>query len=296
MLVEKGAAVLPAAQEVHARRRTRSPGRCACSTRSSTPKEGRIDVIAEVLERHEPGYERDPTKKIQLLTHLARAQARARAAAGGALSRRHGRGRALRGRRDAAASRATRRRARSRCSITSFDQEESLRLRIRDRRRLRRARLAGRRPARRGREGPARHVPDRSARRRRAHQEETRSEGITDSRAETRRHQDRHGHRVRSDRDRPGLRVRLLGDPGRQGAAGRGLPGRAGELEPGDDHDRPGDRRPHLRRAADGRRADQHHRARAPRRDPADAGRTDRAEPGARAAQRPACSTPTASS
>jgi len=34
-------------------------------------KEGRIDVIAEVLARHEPGYERDPTKKIQLLTHLA---------------------------------------------------------------------------------------------------------------------------------------------------------------------------------------------------------------------------------
>jgi hypothetical protein len=34
-------------------------------------KEGRIDLIAEVLERHEPGYERDPTKKIQLLTHLA---------------------------------------------------------------------------------------------------------------------------------------------------------------------------------------------------------------------------------
>ena len=27
--------------------------------------------IAEVLARHEPGYERDPTKKIQLLTHLA---------------------------------------------------------------------------------------------------------------------------------------------------------------------------------------------------------------------------------
>jgi len=33
-------------------------------------KELRIDVIAEVLERHEPGYERDPTKKIQLLNHL----------------------------------------------------------------------------------------------------------------------------------------------------------------------------------------------------------------------------------
>jgi hypothetical protein len=30
-----------------------------------------IDVLAEVMKRHEPGYERDPTKKIQLLTHLA---------------------------------------------------------------------------------------------------------------------------------------------------------------------------------------------------------------------------------
>ena len=31
---------------------------------------------------------------------------------------------------------------------------------------------------------------------------------------------------------------------------GRGLPGRPGQLEPGDDHDRSGVRRPHLRRAA----------------------------------------------
>ena len=30
-----------------------------------------VDVLAEVMKRHEPGYERDPTKKIQLLTHLA---------------------------------------------------------------------------------------------------------------------------------------------------------------------------------------------------------------------------------
>ena len=30
-----------------------------------------IDVIAQVMTRHEPGYERDPTKKIQLLNHLA---------------------------------------------------------------------------------------------------------------------------------------------------------------------------------------------------------------------------------
>lgn len=30
-----------------------------------------ITVLAEVMKRHEPGYERDPTKKMQLLTHLA---------------------------------------------------------------------------------------------------------------------------------------------------------------------------------------------------------------------------------
>jgi HEAT repeats len=30
-----------------------------------------ITVLAEVMQRHEPGYERDPTKKMQLLTHLA---------------------------------------------------------------------------------------------------------------------------------------------------------------------------------------------------------------------------------
>jgi hypothetical protein len=30
-----------------------------------------IDVLTEVMKRHEPGYERDPTKKMQLLTHLA---------------------------------------------------------------------------------------------------------------------------------------------------------------------------------------------------------------------------------
>jgi hypothetical protein len=33
-------------------------------------KEEQIDVIAEVLARHEPGYERDPTKKIQLINQL----------------------------------------------------------------------------------------------------------------------------------------------------------------------------------------------------------------------------------
>ena len=57
-------------------------------------------------------------------------------------------------------------------------------------------------------------------------------------------------HRVGPDRHRPGLRVRLLGHPGLPGPARGGLPGRARQLEPGDDHDRPRLRRPHLHRAA----------------------------------------------
>ena len=46
------------------------------------------------------------------------------------------------------------------------------------------------------------------------------------------------------DRDRPGGRVRLLRRAGLQGAARGGLRGRPRQLEPGDDHDRPGVRRP----------------------------------------------------
>jgi hypothetical protein len=34
-------------------------------------KDYEIAVVKKVLDRHEPGYERDPTKKIQLLNHLA---------------------------------------------------------------------------------------------------------------------------------------------------------------------------------------------------------------------------------
>jgi hypothetical protein len=34
-------------------------------------KEQELEVLKLVLERHEPGYERDPTKKIQMLNHLA---------------------------------------------------------------------------------------------------------------------------------------------------------------------------------------------------------------------------------
>ena len=33
-------------------------------------KEAELDVVAEILARHEPGYERDPTKKVQLIRHL----------------------------------------------------------------------------------------------------------------------------------------------------------------------------------------------------------------------------------
>jgi hypothetical protein len=33
-------------------------------------KDAEVDAVAEVLLRHEPGYERDPTKKIQLIRHL----------------------------------------------------------------------------------------------------------------------------------------------------------------------------------------------------------------------------------
>ena len=74
--------------------------------------------------------------------------------------------------------------------------------------------------------------------------------------AEAHRHQEHPDHRRRADRHRPGLRVRLLRRAGVQGAARGGLPGHPGQLQPGDDHDRPGDGRRHLHRAdhlADGR-------------------------------------------
>jgi hypothetical protein len=36
----------------------------------ATDVDEEIAVVEEVMERHEPGYERDPTKKMQLLSHL----------------------------------------------------------------------------------------------------------------------------------------------------------------------------------------------------------------------------------
>ena len=69
-----------------------------------------------------------------------------------------------------------------------------------------------------------------------------------------RRHRDDPADRQRADRHRPGVRVRLLGHAGVPGAARRGLPRRARELEPGDDHDRSRVRRRDLHRTARRRR------------------------------------------
>ena len=100
----------------------------------------------------------------------------------------------------------------------------------------------------------------------------------------------------RADRHRPGLRVRLLRHPGVPGAAGRGHPGRPGELQPGDDHDRPGVRRRDVRRAdhAGVRRAGD--RQGAPRRAARDPRRPDRAQLRDGAGRAAACSRSTASS
>ena len=56
--------------------------------------------------------------------------------------------------------------------------------------------------------------------------------------------------RLGPDRHRPGGRVRLLRRAGVQGPQGGGLRDRPRQLEPGDDHDRPGVRRRDVRRAA----------------------------------------------
>ena len=94
--------------------------------------------------------------------------------------------------------------------------------------------------------------------------------------------------RLRSDRHRAGRGVRLLRNPGGQGAAGGGLRGHPRELQSGDDHDRPGVRRPHLHRAGDAGVRGAGHRARAARRAAADHGRADGAQrrDGARRARR----------
>jgi hypothetical protein len=72
MLVGKGAVVLePLKKYMLAADSISWPLRLLDKIVDAQDKAQRIDVIAEVLSRHEPGYERDPTKKIQLLNHLA---------------------------------------------------------------------------------------------------------------------------------------------------------------------------------------------------------------------------------
>jgi hypothetical protein len=69
MLVEKGAAVLgPLKRYLVTADSISWPLRLLDKVVAT--REEQIDVIAEALVRHEPGYERDPTKKIQLLNHL----------------------------------------------------------------------------------------------------------------------------------------------------------------------------------------------------------------------------------
>ena len=155
-----------AAQEATCWRRTRSRGRCGCSTRSSPPRKSSIDVIAEVLERHEPGYERDPTKKIQLLNHLASLKHAARRrrsslpyladmdegvryAAVETLLRQGGRSR----------------RARAAARPLRLHSEDSLRIRILIADGFAELRLAAGRSPRRRRKDAARQLPDRLAKR-----------------------------------------------------------------------------------------------------------------------------------
>ena len=86
-------------------------------------------------------------------------------------------------------------------------------------------------------------------------------------------------HRLRPDRHRAGLRVRLCRLPGAQGAARGRLPHDRRQLEPGHDHDRPGLRGPHVHRAARPGERRLGARARAAGRAAADARRPDRAQP-----------------
>ena len=104
-----------------------------------------------------------------------------------------------------------------------------------------------------------------------------RDRGLAD--AEAHRHPHDLPHRLRPDRDRPGRGVRLRRLPGAEGAARGRLPHDRGQLEPGDDHDRPGIRRPHVSRAARPRRRLRRPAPRAARRAAPDAGRPDRAQP-----------------
>jgi hypothetical protein len=69
-LCEKGTAALPAIKRYLFSAESISwPLRLL--DRIAPDRDQEIAVIEEVVARHEPGYERDPTKKMQLLSHLA---------------------------------------------------------------------------------------------------------------------------------------------------------------------------------------------------------------------------------
>jgi HEAT repeat protein len=68
-LVDKGAAIIPQLE-----RYLQSAESISWPLRlldKVAAREHELQIVAAVLARHEPGYERDPTKKIQLLNHLA---------------------------------------------------------------------------------------------------------------------------------------------------------------------------------------------------------------------------------
>jgi HEAT repeat protein len=68
-LLEKGAKLLPALERYLLAAESISwPLRLLDKI---AEREAELEVLKKILERHEPGYERDPTKKIQLLNHLA---------------------------------------------------------------------------------------------------------------------------------------------------------------------------------------------------------------------------------
>jgi len=68
-LVEKGPSILPqVARYLRAADSISWPLRLLDKVAT---KEYELEVVKQILGEHEPGYERDPTKKIQLLNHLA---------------------------------------------------------------------------------------------------------------------------------------------------------------------------------------------------------------------------------
>ncbi len=101
---------------------------------------------------------------------------------------------------------------------------------------------------------------------------------INERNAQADRHLIDPDHRRRPDRHRPSLRVRLFGDASLQGPQGGGLPDRAGQLQSGDHHDRPGSGRRDLYRADHPGDRRQDHREGAAGRAAPDHGRADRAQ------------------